>query len=175
MTKTRPPNGQVTVEAYEQLLRHSEQLLEIEHGTQRPYTEAYLYFAILHWPSPSRLETDLLRRGYLCKPKKYVNMLKDWKKTFERNFEIKSCTEQKKTIPKNYFVLGKGGLGCDIVDLEDIRKQWKKLKLKTENRTKPPVKADNFWKEPFVVDRLQRFAGILDDNGKSILYEVQQF
>ena len=175
MTKGRPPNSQVTIEEYEQLLRYSEQLLEIERGMPRPYIEAYLYFALLHWPSPSRLGTDLLRRGYLCKPKKYVNMLKDWKKTFASNFEIKSYTELKKTIPKNYFVLGKGGLGCDIVDLEDIRKEWKMLKRETENRTKPPVKADNFWKEPFVVERLQRFTGILDENGKTILYEVQLF
>ena len=173
MTKVELSHGPMTVEAYELLLRYSEQLLEIEHDMPRPYTEAYLYFAILHWPSPTRLETDLLRRGYLCKPKKYVNMLKDWKKTFESNFEIKSFAEHKKNIPKNYFVLGKGGLGCDIVDLEDIRKQWKELKRETENRQKPPVKADNFWKEPFVVDRLQRFTGILDDSGKTILYEVK--
>ena len=174
MTKQKPEHIPMKVEEYEVLLRYSDQLLEIEQDMSRPYTEAYLYYALLHWPSPSRLETELLRRGYLCKPTKYVNMLKDWKKTFESNFEVKSFAEHRKNIPKNYFVLGKGGLGCDIVDLEDIRKKWKKLKLETENRTKPPVKADNFWKEDFVVERLQRFTGILDDSGKTILYEVNK-
>ena len=175
MTKTGPSSNPMSIEDYELLLRYSDKLLEKERHAPRPYTEAYLYFAILNWPSASRLETGLLPRGYLCKPKKYEHMLKDWKKTFASNFEIKSNTELKKIIPKNYFVLGKGGLGCDIVDLEYIRKEWKIRKRNEENRTKPPVKADNIWKEPFVVERLQRFTGILDENGKTILYEVQLF
>lgn len=162
----------MNVQDYQLLLRYSERLLEVESVSKRPYLEAFLYYAMLQWPSAARLGIEKLRIESLCKPKKYANMLQDWKKAFDGNFKDISVRGYRNNIPKNYFVLGKGDLGLDIVDSECIRKEWKTLKQTTEQRTKPPVKADNFWKEEFVVDLLQRLTGIMDGSGKTIQYKV---
>ncbi|WAR16578.1 hypothetical protein MAR_031172 [Mya arenaria] len=57
--------------------------------------------------------------------------------------------------PKNYFAVGNGTPGCDIVDLESIRKEWKGRK-KASGRYRRPVFRDHFWKEDFVEDELLR-------------------
>ena len=146
---------------YKRLLQYSEILLQYEQSSSRAYLEAFLYYAILNWPSDSRLQ----KVDSICKPTKYKHTLKIWKKHFDDNFGNRNKG-------KNYYVLGKGDLGCDIVDLDDCRKKWKEIKQREENRIRLPVFNDNFWKEPFVVERLERLAGTSDSMGNSIEYQV---
>ena len=150
------------IDRYKRLLWYSEILLDHQCSSSRAYLEAFLYFAILHWPSETRLQ----KVDSICKPQKYIQVLKDWKRHFDDNFDYKNRA-------KNYFVLGKGDIGCDIVDLDDcIRIKWIEKKGQEENRKIGPVFNDDFWKEPFVVKRLERLHGKSDSTGNSIEYQV---
>ena len=156
-------------EKYSLLLRYCQTLLDIERKSSRPYLEAYLFFAILQWPTILRMETESL-----CGPTAYNNVLKEWEQQFDKNFRTGSSEKCKQNKAKNYFALGQGTIGCDVVDLECIRKEWMDVKTKTEGRARKrkPVYGDHFWKEQFVSRRLQRLTGYADETGTAIKYEV---
>ena len=161
ISKSVQPSKAMSIATYEQLLHYSNILVEQQRSSSRAYLEAFLFFAILNWPSERRLQ----QIDCLCKPDRYKNILKQWRESFIKNHSNES-------FAKTYFVLGKGDLGCDIVDLDVcIRLPWYSLQRK-EKRLRTNVSADNIWKQKFVVDRLQRLSGQCDGTGDWIEYKV---
>ena len=161
ISKSVQPSKAMSIATYEQLLNYSHILVEQQRSSSRAYLEAFLFFAILNWPSERRLQ----QIDCLCRPDRYENILKQWRQCFNKNFSNES-------LAKTYFVLGKGDLGCDIVDLDVfIRLPWHSQQKK-EKRVRTNVSADNIWKQRFVVDRLQRLSGQCDATGNSIEYKV---
>ncbi|KAH3752938.1 hypothetical protein DPMN_187564 [Dreissena polymorpha] len=151
---------------YITLLKCSTMLLSLQREMQlhRKYLESYLYFAMLHWPLQQRIQTasDSLVSGDV-----YEEVMKEWDTEYDKNHFIKKTEQSRLKKPKNYYALGKGVAGKDIVDLESIKKEWRDRK-KTNGRTLPPVFRDFFWMEPFVEDELQRLQGVVDGNGRLI-------
>jgi hypothetical protein len=159
-------------EEYTKLLKYSKYLVDMQtpkNTSNRPYLESYLYYAMLHWPSRNRLE---INPENLSGPVTYLENMGKWETAYDENFFLKSNEQIKKNRPKNYFALGKGSPGNDIIDLESIRRQWKEMK-KENGRSRRPVFRDNFWKEGFVVERLERLTGIVDGTGHQILHKVK--
>ncbi|XP_052236590.1 sterile alpha motif domain-containing protein 9-like [Dreissena polymorpha] len=151
---------------YITLLNYSTKLLTLQREKQLPrkYLEAYLYFAMLHWPLLRRTQID---SECLVSGSVYEEVMKEWDTEYDKNHFIHTTEQSRLKKPKNYYALGKGPAGNDIVDLESIRKEWMDRK-KTNGRTRPPVFKDYFWRESFVEDELQRLDGIVDGNGHLI-------
>lgn len=161
----------VDQEMYSNLLRYSTKLLDIqrqEQGKLRLYLESYLFFAMLHWPLKSRCALGL---NALSHGATYDTVVIEWAKTFNDNHFINSQRRGKLKKPKNYFALGKGGPGNDIIDLESVKKEWRSIKGK-KGRLRRPVMNDHFWREDFVEERLERLTGVMDGSGHSISTEV---
>lgn len=156
---------------YHNLLRYSTRLLDMQRNEQRNsrlYLESFLYFAMLHWPLKSRLSLNL---DVLGTGPTYDRVVEEWEKTYNDNHYISNQKKSQLKKPKNYFALGKGTPGNDIVDLESIKKEWMNRKGR-EGRYRRPVYGDNFWRENFVEERLERLDGIVDGNGHSITHHV---
>jgi len=157
-------------EGYLQLLRYSQQLLEKQRkpSEMRKYLESYLYFAMLHWPLEERVALNL---DALCPGSTLETVIKEWDETYEDNHFIRSSQQSKLKKPKNFFALGRGSPGNDIVDLEAITKEWQDKK-KEVGRHRRPVFGDDFWKEGFVEERLARLQGVVDGEGRKIIHTV---
>lgn len=156
---------------YQNLLRYSTRLLDLQRNdktNKRIYMESFLYFAMLHWPLKSRLSLGL---DSLAKGTTYDIVVKEWEKTFNENHFIDNEKKSQLKKPKNYFALGIGKPGRDIVDLKSISKEWVNQKEK-EGRHRRPVFDDNFWRENFVENRLERLDGIVDGRGHIITHSV---
>jgi hypothetical protein len=157
---------------YKRLLSYSTKLVSIQTTSSRSkrlYLESFLYYAMLHWPLKTRTCLDL---DVLARPRSYEQLIKDWEEAYNANFYIKSSEQCRKNRPKNYFALGKGSPGNDIVDLESIRKEWMNRKKKASGRVRRPVFADFFWRESFVEDRLERLDGTVDGTGHVVIHKV---
>ncbi|WAR16641.1 hypothetical protein MAR_031235 [Mya arenaria] len=102
----------------------------------------------------------------------YDDLMKEWEETYKNNHFIKTLEQSRFKKPKNYFALGRGTPGNDIVDLESIRKKWMDRK-KEEGRHRRPVFGDNFWREGFVEASLERLEGVVDGNGCTIIHTVK--
>lgn len=168
---TSEKESECSQEDFKKLLRYSSRLLEVERKrqtTSRVYLESFLYWAMLHWPLPSRIALGLESLGRSCS---YEHIMVEWEEAYKRNHNIKTVEQNRLKKPKNYFALGKGEPGNDIVDLESIRKEWMNRK-KEEGRYRRPVFEDNFWKEKFVKERLERLEGTVSGDGHTILHEA---
>ena len=157
---------------YKRLLSYSTRLVSIQTTSPRSkrlYLESFLYYAMLHWPLKTRTSLDL---DVLARPRSYEQLIKTWEEAYNDNFYIKSSEQCRKNRPKNYFALGKGSPGNDIVDLESIRKEWMNRKKKSSGRVRRPVFADFFWRESFVEDRLERLDGTVDGTGHVVIHKV---
>ncbi|XP_053381830.1 sterile alpha motif domain-containing protein 9-like [Mercenaria mercenaria] len=157
---------------YKKLLAYSTRLVNIQSSaktSERSYLESYLYHAMLHWPLKSRLDMNL---EDMSGPTTYIQLMEKWESAFNNNFFLKTTDQIRKNKPKNYFALAKGIPGNDIVDLESIRRQWVEMKKDTGRRRRP-VYRDYFWKESFVVERLERLEGFVDGSGYHIIHKVE--
>ncbi|XP_053381828.1 sterile alpha motif domain-containing protein 9-like [Mercenaria mercenaria] len=158
---------------YKRLLSYSTRLVSIQTTSPRSkrlYLETFLYYAMLHWPLKSRTTLDL---DVLARPTVYEQLIKQWEDAYNANFYIKSTEQCRKNRPKNYFALGKGTPGNDIVDLEAIRKEWMNRKKKSTGRVRRPVFADFFWRESFVEERLERLNGTVDGSGHVVIHKAE--
>jgi hypothetical protein len=108
----------------------------------------------------------------MSKPTTYEQLIKKWEESYNNNFYIKTLEQGRRYRPKNYFALGKGSPGNDIVDLESIKREWMDRKKKETGRVRKPVYKDFFWRETFVEERLARLEGFVDDTGNNITHEV---
>ncbi|XP_052764200.1 sterile alpha motif domain-containing protein 9-like isoform X2 [Mya arenaria] len=162
---------QCSLEEYGRLLRYSTRLVDKQRREKagRKYLESFLYFAMLHWPLQKRLD---LNEDVLSPGGTYDDLMKEWEETYKNNHFIKTLEQSRFKKPKNYFALGRGTPGNDIVDLESIRKKWMDRK-KEEGRHRRPVFGDNFWREGFVEASLERLEGVVDGNGCTIIHTVK--
>ncbi|XP_052765067.1 LOW QUALITY PROTEIN: sterile alpha motif domain-containing protein 9-like [Mya arenaria] len=168
-TRSKQANQPCSNDEYRQLLRCSTGLVVLERKLKgRKYLESYLYYAMLHWPLQSRVSLAL---ETLASANSYTEILKEWNRVYKDNHFIMTPELNRVKKPKNYFAVGNGTPGCDIVDLESIRKEWKGRK-KASGRYRRPVFRDHFWKEDFVEDELLRLTGIVDGDGLHIAHEV---
>ncbi|XP_052764421.1 sterile alpha motif domain-containing protein 9-like isoform X2 [Mya arenaria] len=162
---------QCSLEEYGRLIRYSTKLVDKQRKEMagRKYLESFLYFAMLHWPLQTRLalNEDAFSHGGT-----YKDLIKEWEESYNHNHFIKSLQQSKSKKPKNYFALGKGSPGNDIVDLESITREWMD-RNKEEGRYRRPVFGDNFWREGFVEARLERLEGVVDGNGSTISHTVK--
>ncbi|XP_052761865.1 sterile alpha motif domain-containing protein 9-like [Mya arenaria] len=162
---------QCSLEEYGRLLRYSTRLVDKQRREKagRKYLESFLYFAMLHWPLQKRLD---LNEDVLSPGGTYDDLMQEWEETYKNNHFIQTLEQSRFKKPKNYFALGRGTPGNDIVDLESIRKKWMDRK-KEEGRHRRPVFGDNFWREGFVEASLERLEGVVDGNGCTISHTVK--
>ncbi|XP_053382578.1 sterile alpha motif domain-containing protein 9-like [Mercenaria mercenaria] len=162
-------------EEYKRLLSYSTDLVAVQtiapaSKSKRLYLETFLYFAMLHWPLKTRTKLDI---DAISRPAAYGQIIKTWEESYNNNFYIKTREQYQRYRPKNYFALGKGEPGNDIVDLESIKREWMDRKKKATGRVRKPVFKDFFWRESFVEERLERLEGVVDDSGNNITHEAE--
>ncbi|XP_060560500.1 uncharacterized protein LOC132720389 [Ruditapes philippinarum] len=158
---------------YKRLLSYSTKLVAKQTqaaASKRLYLETFLYYAMLHWPLKTRTMLDV---EAMSKPTTYEQLIKKWEESYNNNFYIKTLEQGRRYRPKNYFALGKGSPGNDIIDLESIKREWMDKKKKETGRVRKPVYKDFFWRETFVEERLARLEGFVDDTGNNITHEAE--
>lgn len=155
---------------YRQLLKYSSKLLATQRkeGVQRPYIEAYLFFAVFHWPRRNRLAFSSLSPANT-----YTLMMKEWEQAYKGNYNITTDHQMKNYKGKNYFALSKDSFG--LIDLYEIDLEWKQQKEREEGRSRMHVYKDYFWRDPYVADRIKRLSGTLNDTGTIIEHIVSTF
>ena len=154
---------------YHKLLKYCTQLMELQRKKrkgEKRILEAYLYYAILHWPLPERKTA-----GNISNPSTYKYLLEEWEKCYFDTFGIKRREHLSLRKPKLFFALCKRNPGNDIVDFEMLRRQWRVAKSK-EGRNRREVKTDDHWRHAIFESNLKRLSGLVDANGRTVTTKV---
>ncbi|XP_060552225.1 sterile alpha motif domain-containing protein 9-like isoform X2 [Ruditapes philippinarum] len=155
---------------YHKLLKYSTQLMELQRNKtkgEKQILEAYLYYALLHWPLPDRK-----RLGNISNPSTYKYFLDEWEKLYFETFGITRRENLSLRKPKLFFALSRSNPGNDIVDLEMLRRRWRQAIKSKEGRSRREVKADDHWRHPIFENCLTRLAGTIDPNGRTVTTKV---
>ena len=126
---------------YDSLAQYSCELYDQRRKLPLMYLEAYLFYVMFNWPRNSVRQTRLQE-----------DSLPQWKKAFFRKYpKAKDVNKSNRDRPKTIFFLANG-------------KGMKSIFCCKRNQM-----GGEFWRDPKVLQKLQRFTGILVDDGCYVL------
>ena len=126
---------------YNSLSRYSCELYDQRHKLPLMYLEAYLFYVMFNWPRNNVRQTRLLE-----------DILPQWKEDFFRKYpKAKDANKSYRGRPTTKFFLA-NGKGMKSIFCYD-RKQ----------------RGEEFWRDTEVLQKLQRFTGILVEDGFYVL------
>ncbi|XP_052782807.1 sterile alpha motif domain-containing protein 9-like [Mya arenaria] len=160
-----------SVDIYGYMIILSDKLLQLQRKKNRNsgnvYIEPYMYFALLHWPLPSR------REKYFSKTSQLGNLseiIDEWQNIYDERFVSKRI-ESARTKAATYFALAKGNPGYDFVDQDMIRDLWRKEREK-EGKSRVEVMDDDIWNHTIGNETYVRLEGVVDRTGNHINHQV---
>lgn len=148
--------GTLSNDEYRDMLHFTKELFNRQIRHRRPYIEAYLYFALFHWPLESRLA---FFSKELCNIDKYTSVMDEWRNKYEERFKRK---------PTLYFALAVGKPGNDVIDQDVVRRKWHTI----NKGERLEVKRVDIWNDPNFRDKYVCLEGIMDATGNFVKYEV---
>ena len=135
---------------YNLLSQHSCNVYEHRHKLSMMYLEAYLFYVMFNWP----------RTNVICRvhPRLLVESLPRWKDDFFRRYPKHKDAKSYRNRPTTKFFLANGN------GMKSIFCNEGKMDGMGEG---------GFWRDPDILDKLQRFTGILVDDGCTVEVNVE--